>query len=83
MLAQMPSLSFETAASLAEKVLVSEPTVGRFCRTLGYKSLLAVAEKPRRVLQPFPHLFNEGQPTTPHPPAAPAHLRGEAAIARS
>jgi len=39
MLAQMPSLPFETAASLAEKVSVSEPTVGRFCRTLGYKSL--------------------------------------------
>lgn len=38
MLAQMPSLPFETAASLAEKVSVSEPTVGRFCRTLGYKS---------------------------------------------
>lgn len=39
MLAQMPSLPFETAASLAEKVSLSEPTVGRFCRTLGYKSL--------------------------------------------
>ncbi|PZU92016.1 MAG: RpiR family transcriptional regulator [Chelatococcus sp.] len=38
MLAQMQSLPFETAASLAEKVAVSEPTVGRFCRTLGYKS---------------------------------------------
>jgi DNA-binding MurR/RpiR family transcriptional regulator len=38
MLAQMASLPFETAASLAEKVAVSEPTVGRFCRTLGYKS---------------------------------------------
>ncbi|WP_420101467.1 MurR/RpiR family transcriptional regulator [Bosea sp. (in: a-proteobacteria)] len=39
MLAQMASLPFETAASLAEKVAVSEPTVGRFCRTLGYRSL--------------------------------------------
>lgn len=39
MLAQMASLPFETAASLAEKVSLSEPTVGRFCRTLGYKSL--------------------------------------------
>ena len=39
MLAQMPSLPFETAASLAEKVSLSEPTVGRFCRALGYKSL--------------------------------------------
>ena len=39
MLSQMASLPFETAASLAEKVSVSEPTVGRFCRTLGYRSL--------------------------------------------
>lgn len=39
MLAQLPSLPFETAASLAAKVSVSEPTVGRFCRTLGYRSL--------------------------------------------
>ena len=39
MLAQMATLPFETAASLAEKVAVSEPTVGRFCRTLGYRSL--------------------------------------------
>lgn len=39
MLAQLASLPFETAASLAEKVAVSEPTVGRFCRTLGYRSL--------------------------------------------
>lgn len=38
MLAQMASLPFETAASLAEKIPVSEPTVGRFCRTIGYKS---------------------------------------------
>lgn len=39
MLARMSSLPFETAASLAEKVSLSEPTVGRFCRTLGYRSL--------------------------------------------
>lgn len=38
MLAQLASLPFETAASLAEKIPVSEPTVGRFCRTIGYKS---------------------------------------------
>jgi DNA-binding MurR/RpiR family transcriptional regulator len=38
MLAQMSTIPFETAASLAEKVGVSEPTVGRFCRTLGYSS---------------------------------------------
>lgn len=38
MLAELVTLPFETAASLAEKVAVSEPTVGRFCRTLGYES---------------------------------------------
>ncbi len=38
MLAQLNSIPFETAASLASKVEVSEPTVGRFCRSIGYKS---------------------------------------------
>lgn len=37
-LAQLSTIPFETAASLAQKVAVSEPTVGRFCRTLGYSS---------------------------------------------
>lgn len=36
MLAEPRTLPFETAASLAEKVGVSEPTVGRFCRAIGY-----------------------------------------------
>jgi DNA-binding MurR/RpiR family transcriptional regulator len=38
MLAQLNSIPFETAASLGEKVEVSEPTIGRFCRSIGYKS---------------------------------------------
>ncbi|GAB5471143.1 MAG: MurR/RpiR family transcriptional regulator [Rhodospirillales bacterium] len=38
MLSQLQGLPFETAASLAAKVEVSEPTVGRFCRAIGYKS---------------------------------------------
>ena len=37
MLAEFGTLPFETAASLAAKVEVSEPTVGRFCRAIGYK----------------------------------------------
>ncbi|RVT81732.1 MurR/RpiR family transcriptional regulator [Rhodobacteraceae bacterium CCMM004] len=37
MLTDMASLPFETAASIASKVAVSEPTVGRFCRSIGYK----------------------------------------------
>lgn len=36
MLAQLVSLPFETASSLATKIGVSEPTVGRFCRSIGY-----------------------------------------------
>lgn len=36
MLAEFGNLPFETAASLAAKVGVSEPTVGRFCRAIGY-----------------------------------------------
>ena len=38
MLAELGNLPFETAASLAAKVNVSEPTVGRFCRAIGYTS---------------------------------------------
>lgn len=38
MLGQMGALPFETAASLATKVGLSEPTVGRFCRSIGFKS---------------------------------------------
>lgn len=37
-LARTESIPFDTAATLAEKVGVSEATVGRFCRSLGYKS---------------------------------------------
>ena len=36
MLSDMGALPFETAASLASKVEVSEQTVGRFCRSIGY-----------------------------------------------
>lgn len=37
MLAEFANLPFETAASMAAKVEVSEPTVGRFCRAMGYE----------------------------------------------
>lgn len=42
MLAETGTLPFETAASLAAKVAVSEPTVGRFCRSLGYTGFKAL-----------------------------------------
>ncbi|WP_415182053.1 MurR/RpiR family transcriptional regulator [Phaeovulum sp.] len=37
MLSSLKSLPFETAASLAQKVGVSEAAVGRFCRAIGYQ----------------------------------------------
>jgi DNA-binding MurR/RpiR family transcriptional regulator len=37
MLANLSALPFETSATVAEKTGVSEPMVGRFCRTLGYR----------------------------------------------
>ncbi len=42
MLANLTSLPFETAATLATKVGVSEPSVGRFCRSVGYKHFKAL-----------------------------------------
>lgn len=42
MLANLNSLPFETAATLAAKVEVSEPSVGRFCRSLGYQHFKAL-----------------------------------------
>lgn len=38
MIHSLTELPFETAASIAAKVKVSEATVGRFCRTIGYES---------------------------------------------
>jgi DNA-binding MurR/RpiR family transcriptional regulator len=37
MLANLSALPFETSATVAEKTGVSEPMVGRFCRSLGYR----------------------------------------------
>jgi DNA-binding MurR/RpiR family transcriptional regulator len=37
MLANLNALPFETSATVAEKTGVSEPMVGRFCRSLGYR----------------------------------------------
>lgn len=44
MLSAMVEVPFETAASLAVKVGVSEATVGRFCRGLGYASFKDLKE---------------------------------------
>lgn len=42
MLANLTNLPFETAATLAAKVGLSEPSVGRFCRAIGYKHFKAL-----------------------------------------
>lgn len=39
LLTNLQSLPFETAAIIAAKIGVSEASIGRFCRTIGYRSL--------------------------------------------
>jgi DNA-binding MurR/RpiR family transcriptional regulator len=59
MLAELATLPFETAASLAVKVSVSEPTVGRFCRSLGYTSLKDLKAHLRRDMGDQPWLIGD------------------------
>ena len=59
MLAQLATIPFETAASLAEKVAVSEPTVGRFCRTLGYSSFKDLKAHLRQDMGDQPWLIGD------------------------
>lgn len=59
MLAELATLPFETAASLAEKVAVSEPTVGRFCRTLGYTSFKDLKANLRKDMGDQPWLIGD------------------------
>ena len=59
MLSELSSLPFETAASLAAKVDVSEPTVGRFCRTLGYKSFKDLKDHLKQDIGQQPWLVSD------------------------
>ena len=59
MLSQLQSLPFETAASLASKVGVSEPTVGRFCRSMGYKSFKDLKEHLKGDIGDKPWLISD------------------------
>ena len=45
----LEDLPFETAASIAAKVKVSEATVGRFCRSIGYASLKDLKDHLRAI----------------------------------
>jgi len=59
MLANMGGLPFETAASLATKVGVSSPTVGRFCRSLGYAHFKAFKTALRADIGDRPWLIGD------------------------
>lgn len=59
MLAKLDTVPFETAASLAARVEVSEPTVGRFCRSLGYASFKGLKDHLKRDLGDKPWLISD------------------------
>ncbi len=59
MLSELSSLPFETAASLAEKVEVSEPTVGRFCRAIGYDGFKDLKASLRNDMSDQPWLIGD------------------------
>ncbi|MBY6059336.1 MurR/RpiR family transcriptional regulator [Leisingera daeponensis] len=59
MLSTLDQVPFETAASLAEKVGVSEATVGRFCRGIGYTSFKDLKEHLKDDLGDHPWLVSD------------------------
>lgn len=59
MLAKLNSIPFETAASVAAKVEVSEPTVGRFCRAIGYQSFKDLKDHLKQDIGDRPWLISD------------------------
>ncbi|MEX1663426.1 MurR/RpiR family transcriptional regulator [Thioclava sp. 15-R06ZXC-3] len=59
MLGQIGAVPFETAASLAAKVQVSEATVGRFCRTIGYRSFKDLKDHLKQDIGDRPWLVSD------------------------
>jgi DNA-binding MurR/RpiR family transcriptional regulator len=59
MLAKLAGLPFETAATLAAKVEVSEATIGRFCRSLGYQSFRDLKQQLRQDIGDRPWLISD------------------------
>jgi DNA-binding MurR/RpiR family transcriptional regulator len=59
MLTELASLPFETASSIAAKVEVSEPTVGRFCKTIGYDGFKDLKKNLRNELGDGPWLIGD------------------------
>lgn len=59
MLTELVNLPFETAASIATKVEVSEPTVGRFCRAIGYEGFKDLKKNLRGAMGDGPWLIGD------------------------
>lgn len=59
MLAKLTELPFETSASIADKLGVSESTVGRFCRSLGYAHFKALKADLKDDLGDSPWLIGD------------------------
>lgn len=55
----LTELPFETAASIASKVKVSEATVGRFCRSIGYDSFRDLKEQLKGQIEDYPWLMSD------------------------
>ena len=59
LLSRLSLVPFETAASVAAKIGVSEPTVGRFCRSLGFKSFKDLKEHLKEDIGDKPWLISD------------------------
>lgn len=59
MLAHIGDLPFETARSVAEKVGVSELTVGRFCRSIGYDGFKDLKDRLKDDISDSPWLLGD------------------------
>jgi DNA-binding MurR/RpiR family transcriptional regulator len=59
MLANLNELPFETSASIAHRIGVSELTVGRFCRSIGYRHLKDLKDHLRTDLGESPWLLGD------------------------
>lgn len=59
MLANISKLPFETSASVSKKVGVSELTVGRFCRSIGYSSFKELKENLKDDISDSPWLIGD------------------------
>jgi DNA-binding MurR/RpiR family transcriptional regulator len=80
LLENLPSVPFETAASIGQRVGVSAMTVGRFLKELGYSGLSGLKDDLRAEMGEAPWLLTPAQP--PEAGAPDARLRAEmAAIA--